>query len=909
MPKCLAALQTFFTNVASKVNNADMLDRWTPGMETQINVSPEGGERVDGQKNVWADEVGNHWFNIRIPRQANSDPYFKDFDMPFSLSEKAESIGSTGWDWTNRRSRWFGYDFDALTGHAAGVGVSDEELLVVKEAAKQIPWVEVRKSTSGSGLHLYVFADEDGIPAENHDIHSAIGRAILGMMGEIAGFDFAMQVDQAGGNMWIWSRRATAENGGLSLIKPAETTLSLTDLPPNWRSHLDVVKKKRSKVRIEGVPEELLDPFEQLASARRIVPLDETHKRLIDELCRTGFSTVWVSDHHLLQTHTVAFKRIFEQGGITGIFETTSQGGDGGKPNCFAFPLPDGGWRLYRFGQGVGEAATWIQDGQGWTTCEFNVRPDLRSAALSVGGLEDPDKGGFVFDTLADAAKAIHALGQEFRVPEGMSKKATRLKRHKDGRLVVEVERPAGDEKPNGWLEKGAKKDKLTRVLNVQSDTKREDLSLIEFDNVLRCLTSQDGETWGWVKKSATTGEWVKAPKDDVRSILVGLGYSKPEAEQIIGTAAIRDWRIVNLPFQMEYPGNRQWNRGAAQLRYQPADLAEDEVPQHPHWDRILTHCGQDLDNALKHNEWALRSGIKTGAEYLRLWIACMFREPFEPLPYLFLFGPQNCGKSILHEALSLLMTKGVASGDRALTNTSDFNGEIANAVLVYIEETNVSKAADTAYNKIKDWVTGRMISIHAKRQQVYLQKNSTHWIQCANDRSHCPIYPGDTRITMAHVPPLSKDEEIPKSLLLSRLEEEAPYFLCTLMDLDMPESNSRLRIPVVETYQKQQAEDDNKDALQQFISERVHYAPGQAVEFKDFHAKFQAFLNESKIEESWSSIRVGRGLPELHQKGKRGSSGIFVGNVSWEPVEVDPQAIPLVCRDGKLVPERVEVC
>ena len=42
----------------------------------------------------------------------------------------------TGWDWQARRSRWLAFDFDSLTGHAKGVGISDEELEKVKQAAE-----------------------------------------------------------------------------------------------------------------------------------------------------------------------------------------------------------------------------------------------------------------------------------------------------------------------------------------------------------------------------------------------------------------------------------------------------------------------------------------------------------------------------------------------------------------------------------------------------------------------------------------------------------------------------------------------------------------------------------------------------------------------------------------------------
>jgi len=42
--------------------------------------------------------------------------------------------------------------------------------------------------------------------------------------------------------------------------------------------------------------DEYLDPFEALASARRIVTLDDTHKAILDELSNSGFTTIWVPD-------------------------------------------------------------------------------------------------------------------------------------------------------------------------------------------------------------------------------------------------------------------------------------------------------------------------------------------------------------------------------------------------------------------------------------------------------------------------------------------------------------------------------------------------------------------------------------------------------------------------------------
>ena len=179
----------------------------------------------------------------------------------------------------------------------------------VQKAAEQLPYVEVRRSTGGGGRHLNVYFDANGIPCENHTVHAALARAILGMMSRETGFDFAAQIDCCGGNMWVWHRKMTAENQGLAVLKPATKVLSEADIPANWRDNIEVVTRKKAKVRINEITGDAIDPFEALTSSRKIIPLDEKHKATIEALQRSGFTTLWIDDHHLLQTHTCALKR------------------------------------------------------------------------------------------------------------------------------------------------------------------------------------------------------------------------------------------------------------------------------------------------------------------------------------------------------------------------------------------------------------------------------------------------------------------------------------------------------------------------------------------------------------------------------------------------------------------------
>jgi hypothetical protein len=902
MPTVTEALRSFLRARRASHNGPDLLDRWTPAMETQVNVAAGKGEPVARKRSTFTDGI-DEWWNIRIPKNAHADPEFRDYEITWPLDLHADAIGCTGWDWQARRSRWVGFDFDSITGHAAGIGVTDEQLAQVRKAAEDLPYVEARRSTGGNGLHLYVYFDEEGIPTHNHTEHAALARAILGMMSNETGFDFASQIDCCGGLLWIWARKMTTENRGLELLAGAEKELSMADLPANWRDHVEVVTRRRAKVRVQAVADEHLDPFEALASSRATISLDERHKAIIDELTRSGFSTIWTTDHHLLQTHTKALANLIDDPekrrelGLKGIFQTISEGNDRATPNCFMFPMPDGAWRVYRFSPGIAEAETWEQDGEGWTCCQFNCLPDLASAARVVGGAEMSGGAGFFFDRADDALRTADALGQKIDLGEKWLDRETHLKRNKDGRLVVRIKRHEQEEKPDtswvkqrgGWWE---------RVFNVRTEQKKEEPGSTQHDSILRCLYTPAGERAGWMGK-VQNGRWIRQPKDDVRSALLALGHKKTEADIIMGGAVLKAWELVNLPFQPEYPGNRRWNLNAAQFRFQPAELIDDQVPHHPHWDRVLHHIGQDLTPALRKLPWAERANIKSGADYLLAWTACLLRDPFEPLPYLFLFGPENSGKSILHEAISLLMTSGVVFADRALTNKNDFNGELASAVLCVVEEKNISLAGASAHNRIKEWVTGRTISIRKMRTDSYSQPNTTHWIQCANRQDACPIFPGDTRITMIYVPDLV--EEIPKKTLLGTLEEETPHFMHTLMDLRLPPVAGRLRIPIVATGHKQEAEQFARNALEEFLAEHCHEVPGVKMPFAEFYEAFQKWL-PAEGRHRWSKIKTSRAMPMRFPIGAGSENRKFIGNLTWEkPGTLPADTKRYICIDGKL--------
>jgi hypothetical protein len=881
MPKLSTSLAAFL-GARRTVANADLIDRWSISMETQINVSSEGGTSVDGKRGTYTDGI-NEWFQIRIPHGANSEPEWKDFELRWPLDLHVEGIGVTGWNWTERRSIFVGFDVDSITGHAAGVGITDADLTAVKNAVQSLPYVEVRRSTSGAGLHLYCHLD--GVPTANHTEHAALARCILGMMSSDCNFDFASRIDACGGNMWIHHTKATGTSG-FELIKAATKTLTASDLPTNWRDHIAVVTRQRTRIKIDGIADN--DPFDALASSRRRVPLDATHKAIIDELSRSGFSTVWIPEHHLLQTHT---KALADLSGYKGVFQTSSEGRNPGTCNCFAFPLDNGAWRVYRFSPGTAEAETWEQDGNGWTNCCFNKAPDLHIAARAAGGIEASNNGGFVFKTAIEAVEAVRTLGQELQIPEQLQDREVKLKAQKDGRVVLSVPKEKDEAVPEGWLhERG----RLTRVLSIQAEIRAQvsEESYSEYDKIVRSLVSTANKHIGFVVRDVN-GTWVEHPKDNAKHVLMKLGNTKPDAEVILGGACYESWKLVNLPFQPEYPGNRQWNRDSAQYSCAPSA----EPGDHPHWDMILKHCFGDLDESLEKLPWAARNNVRTGAEYGLLWMACLLREPFHPLPYLFFYGDENCGKSTFHECFVFLMTRGVTCANCALTSQGNFNGELAGMILAYVEELDISKTPG-AMAKIKDWVLSPTLLLRKMRTDAFTLPNTLHFVQVANNPTFCPIFPGDTRITMIFVPPLVEGEEIPRDDLHAFLRQEASYFLRTLLELPLPSTDGRLRIPIVTTANKTRVQETRRDMLAQFVSTVCYSVNGSSIPFVEFSEKFMKWL-PGEEHGLWSASRLGRELPLLYPFGLDEKGTRAVGNLSWKPSQ--SSAHPVVAINGRL--------
>jgi hypothetical protein len=183
-------------------------------------------------------------------------------------------------------------------------------------------------------------------------------------------------------------------------------------------------------------------------------------------------------------------------------------------------------------------------------------------------------------------------------------------------------------------------------------------------------------------------------------------------------------------------------------------------------------------------------------------------------------------------------------------------------------------------------------------RMNSYMVDNMSHWIQNANHPDNCPIFEGDTRITMIHVPKPKTD--IPKSVLIDKLKEEAPQFMRTLMDFQLPPSTGRLRIPIVSTQHKQRAEQLNRSPLDQFIAENLFECPGELVMYSDFYGKFLEWL-PAEEKGSWSRYKVTKHLPMKFASGSGNGNKTYIINCSWEQHQVASDPTPYYVAGGRI--------
>lgn len=861
-------IQSFLT--AHRNDSPFLIDRWSVDLESQFLVHPGCQETEEGS-NVWTDG-SQEWCNHRWPSQANSTPRYSDRTLRFDPRVHLSRIGSTWWNWKTCRSVAVAFDIDMEGEHALStVTVTETELKAVVEKLKRLPYVTLVRSTGGQGVHAYIFFDKEDQPvAQNHNEHTMIAFQALAKMKQDSVYDYAQHMDVKGVVFWLWADTSPSNHPGYSLIHEASNSIGWKDI-----KNFEVIKTPRKKRVVKGFNES----GEEVESENefKVYDIEPEHQKILEALEELDYSYIWNGEFNMAHTHTCALKELYQKRldsdePIRGQFETISTGTDKYKPNCYITPRLNGAFQVKRFGVGVTEHDLWHRN-EISTWCYFNqeTSPDHVFTAFCA---KKKSENTLIFEPQQIKA-AMEALGYEFNHPIQSS---VELTRRRDGTFLV-----VSKESIPGWI--AAKNGSVFNLPVVSNPEIRMTTTLEEADQIVRHLLTPQMDSYGWA--ILTKKGWVLHNESTV-ALKLRQRFGK-EADYVKEALVDNPWELVCEPFQPEYLGGRRWNKNAPQLAIEPAN----EPGPHPHWDMIYNHIGMSLNSAVRRTQWCQEWGLQSGADYLRCWMAALVRYPFEPLPYLFLYGPQDSGKSIFHESASILFTDGsIVSASGALTNPSGFNYEIANCVIGYIEEKDLSLIRDTAYARMKEWVTGRTLTITEKGRTPYTQRNTLKLMQMANTPKACVMEDGDTRITALAVGSLG-NKKIPRGLMERKLEAEAPYFLRTILTTHLPETPDRLRIPMLANDEKTALEAMNQKPWESFASDHLVPCDGHLVKFTEFYEAYLKFctLNNLTPESNKILLQLLRSRDDKYQIGLGPGNSNYIANFKLPDQEAIPSA------------------
>ncbi|MCD0462255.1 primase-helicase family protein [Roseiconus lacunae] len=787
------SLEGYLNARANEVAHADLIQRWHWGMETQIQVRQGDGEPVDGKRNTFTDGV-REWWHIRVPKNAKGTPDFRDYEIDWLLRNHVEAIGSTGWNWIEKRSKWMGADFDAIVGHAAGVGISDEELEEVRRRAADLPWVEVRRSTRGRGYHLYTYLEDEGIEIPNHTAHAAVCRAVLAQMSASTGFDFQAKVDVCGGNMWIDNFELDGDTTGLTLVVPATEPFKLSSI--QWDDQLEVIQGTRTSVRVPGIATDEADEFDMLTSSRSRVKLDDTHRAIQHALIARGVVCNYVPDHNLFQLHTAGLKMLIddenacEELGLQGVFDTLSPGTNLAEPNAFAFPEPDGSLIVYRFGRQVNETVNWMTTVDGWVKTTFNGPIDVESTLELSGGVLLPDGKSFQFHSLSAAlAAAGKCIGFQSGVcPERLAERPCDVSFNDHGDLILTVDRESIDPiTVQGFARKGAKK--WTSVLRRKGQSATSTGDRYEIDAIVRRVQNRGAKPLGYYLRSH--GQWRQIDKTELRDSLAVAGIPKNEMTNVCGKLVHDSWTEVCLHGHPEYPGDRQWNRNP----WAPVKPMRGELP---YWQKLFDHIGKALDSGTKRDPWCQQHGID-GSLWLYHWFGCIYRDPYCRVPAICCYSRgKGRGKTLVLQGCKVMCPEHWGDIYRPLTDR--FNQELEGKVFGLSDEKDLRKGDAM---ELQRYVTDCSLVIRDMNKIAYATENSLHIVAAANDPRYFAIESGDRRRVLTdNIMPFD-GPEIDESTFVRHLADELPCLFDSFERNPTPEHPKQLRMPTIATDDK----------------------------------------------------------------------------------------------------------
>lgn len=510
--------------------------------------------------------------------------------------------GTSWWNYLLGITEAVMFDFDLSHG---AKGLDEDGIAKIDALAQQHPAIMATASKGGGGRHWLVFVEP--MPAKTRGDHKRNGDAVMAELSRLLGVDIKPLKCSHAIIQYVYHRAPAP--GGFRLIKRATAKLKVDPLPPEPEGKL---------VEMEAQD------------------WDETHRAIFTAVRAAGYIVEEKTDGKgapLVELHTAGLLADFTKNRRTGLFSTVSTGKHS-KPNAYAYALSNGALSVFRHNQDE-ETEDWFTTSDGKVGIKYNY-PTTFDKAVPLCGQFDRRGNGI----LSDYDEFARLLGLKLEVPPLL--KARTLVVRREGRNLffsTSGDRSERDEAPKGWRYYRGKWE--ADLIDCLPEVKVE-LN----DDTVRQTTTEDMAD-DWVIKDAR-GNWISQSLAAIKTYLKGGGHTDAEVAEILREHMENNYQLQRIPFAPEYSPGRLWNRYGAKLACEPVK------GEFPHIQGILDNWGKNLTAAVLAEPWCQAHGITTGAAYLKLWSAVLYRHPDWRLPYLFGYSTaQNIGKSTFPRMLT----------------------------------------------------------------------------------------------------------------------------------------------------------------------------------------------------------------------------------------------------------------
>ena len=165
-------------------------------------------------------------------------------------------------------------------------------------------------------------------------------------------------------------------------------------------------------------------------------------------------------------------------------------------------------------------------------------------------------------------------------------------------------------------------------------------------------------------------------------------------------------------------------------------------------WLKVIRHCCGDE------------------TEFMVDWIRGLILNPEEDRPYLYFWGPQECGKSTIHYAIGLLLGRGQYRSVSGLLKSPYW----PNYAVMFDTTLCVVEEGHCNIGRLTEYVQGSHTMLHKKGSPPVKVINRSNWIECSNSFDPPPF------AKVFAVPPLEKI--IPRAEMSLLLATEKDAFL-----------------------------------------------------------------------------------------------------------------------------------